>query len=126
MGFNVEDFICVEIQKFTFFKFFKILIESSIPHFVLNIIRKAPILLHMTPSNQIQATRYTGGWRGDTVYDTAAMVMAAVIAGLGIVIRVRATSIPGYRHHLVMGQDTLRETLTTSPLLQGQDRTASD
>ena len=78
----------------------------------------------MTPSNQIQATRYSGGWRWR--WYCVVMVMAGVIAGLGIVIRVRATSIPGYRHHLVMGQDTLRETLTTSPLLQNQDRTASD
>ena len=46
------------------------------------------------------------------------LVMAGVIAVPGIVIRVRAAAIPGYRHHLVMGQDTLRETLTTSPLLQ--------
>ena len=54
------------------------------------------------------------------------LVMVGVIAVPGIVIRVRAAAIPGYRHHLVMGQDTLRETLTTSPLLQHQDRTASD
>ena len=48
MGFNVEAFICVEIQELAFIKILKILIDSSIPHFlpsvnlggILNIIRK--------------------------------------------------------------------------------------